>query len=91
MSATGLINYTGRLCGILGQAIGGYSLGGLLVSIVVGFAGALIGLWFFQYAHPPELWLFRVGDVEFPIIWSIIGATVFVLIVGMFRRRPYYY
>ena len=30
------------IIGVLGQAIAGYSLGGCLVSIVVGFIGALL-------------------------------------------------
>ena len=31
--------------GAVGQAIAGYSLGGCLVSIAVGFVGAAVGLW----------------------------------------------
>ncbi len=33
------------LCGALGQAIGGFSRGGCLVSIALGFIGALLGMW----------------------------------------------
>ncbi len=33
------------VCGSLGQAIGGYSHGGCLVSIALGFIGALLGTW----------------------------------------------
>ena len=33
------------ICGALGQAIGGYSHGGCLVSIALGFIGALLGTW----------------------------------------------
>ena len=33
------------LCGALGQAITGYSRGGCLVSIALGFIGALLGMW----------------------------------------------
>ena len=33
------------VCGALGQAIGGYSHGGCLVSIALGFIGALLGSW----------------------------------------------
>ncbi len=32
------------VCGALGQAIGGFSRGGCLVSIALGFIGALLGL-----------------------------------------------
>jgi uncharacterized membrane protein YeaQ/YmgE (transglycosylase-associated protein family) len=33
------------VCGALGQAISGYSRGGCLVSIAIGFIGALLGIW----------------------------------------------
>ena len=36
------------ICGGIGQAIAGYDLGGCLVSIIVGFIGAYIGLWLAQ-------------------------------------------
>jgi uncharacterized membrane protein YeaQ/YmgE (transglycosylase-associated protein family) len=33
------------VCGLIAQAIVGVSLGGCLVSAVVGFIGALVGMW----------------------------------------------
>ena len=36
------------VCGALGQAITGVSRGGCLVSIALGFIGALVGLWVAQ-------------------------------------------
>ncbi len=33
------------ICGGIGQSLAGYDLGGCLVSIVVGFIGAYIGMW----------------------------------------------
>lgn len=33
------------ICGAIGQSLAGYDLGGCLVSIIVGFIGAYIGLW----------------------------------------------
>ena len=32
------------ICGAMGQAIGGYSRGGCLVSIALGFIGAILGM-----------------------------------------------
>ncbi len=74
------------LCGALGQAIGGYSRGGCLVSIALGFIGALVGGWIARAAGLPELLDFRAGGINFPIIWSIIGAAVFVAIIGLISR-----
>jgi uncharacterized membrane protein YeaQ/YmgE (transglycosylase-associated protein family) len=76
------------ICGALGQAISGYARGGLLVAIALGFIGALIGVWIARVTGLPELFVLEIGSVHFPIIWSIIGATLFVAVVGLLTRRP---
>lgn len=75
------------LCGSLGQAISGFSRGGCLVSIALGFIGAIIGMWLARSFHLPELYTLNIGGTKFPIIWSIIGATIFVAIIGLLTRR----
>jgi uncharacterized membrane protein YeaQ/YmgE (transglycosylase-associated protein family) len=75
------------LCGALGQAISGFSRGGCLVSIALGFIGAIIGMWLARSLKLPELYMLRIGDTSFPIVWSIIGATIFVAIIGLLTRR----
>ena len=74
------------ICGSLGMAIGGYSHGGCLVSIVLGFIGALIGMWLARALSLPEFLTLQVGDVGFPIIWSIIGSALFVAVLGLLTR-----
>ncbi len=75
------------LCGALGQAIGGFSRGGCLVSIALGFIGALLGLWLARSFGLPEPFPVKVGGQVFPIIWSIIGAALFVAVIGLVTRR----
>ncbi len=75
------------VCGSIGQAISGYSRGGCLLSIVIGFIGALIGMGIADYFNLPEIFTFHAGDVSFPIVWSIIGASLFVALVGLLTRR----
>jgi uncharacterized membrane protein YeaQ/YmgE (transglycosylase-associated protein family) len=75
------------VCGALGQAIGGYSRGGCLVSIALGFIGALLGSWLAGALHLPELLSIPVGGTNFPVIWSIIGAALFVALIGLISRR----
>jgi uncharacterized membrane protein YeaQ/YmgE (transglycosylase-associated protein family) len=75
------------LCGALGQAIGGYSHGGCLVSIALGFIGALLGSWLAGVLHLPELIVIPVGGRHFPVIWSIIGAALFVALINLISRR----
>jgi uncharacterized membrane protein YeaQ/YmgE (transglycosylase-associated protein family) len=75
------------VCGALGQAIGGYSHGGCLVSIALGFIGALLGTWLAGMLHLPELLSVPVGGTKFPVIWSIIGAALFVALINLLSRR----
>ncbi len=74
------------VCGSLGQALAGYSLGGCLVSIVVGFVGAFLGMWIARTFGLPEILTVVVGAERFPIVWSIIGSAIFALIIGILTR-----
>lgn len=75
------------ICGSIGQAIAGYTRGGCLVSIAVGFIGALLGSWLSIQMGLPELFNVNVGGSSFPILWSIIGSVIFVAIIGLFTSR----
>jgi uncharacterized membrane protein YeaQ/YmgE (transglycosylase-associated protein family) len=75
------------VCGALGQAIGGYTHGGCLVSIALGFIGALLGSWIAGQLHLPELVAIPVGGTRFPVIWSIIGSALFVALINLISRR----
>jgi uncharacterized membrane protein YeaQ/YmgE (transglycosylase-associated protein family) len=74
------------VCGALGQAIGGYSHGGCLVSIALGFIGALLGTWLARALGLPELLAIPAGGMNFPIVWSIIGAALFVAVINLISR-----
>jgi uncharacterized membrane protein YeaQ/YmgE (transglycosylase-associated protein family) len=75
------------VCGALGQAITGYSRGGCLVSIALGFIGALLGAWLSRLLGLPELLSLTLGSVSFPIVWSIIGSALFVAVLSLLVRR----
>ncbi len=79
------------ICGAIGQSIVGYSHTGCLGSIAVGFVGALLGTWFARAFHLPEIFMIRVGDQGFPVVWSIIGATLFVAIISAITGRRWRY
>jgi uncharacterized membrane protein YeaQ/YmgE (transglycosylase-associated protein family) len=74
------------ICGGIGQTLAGYDLGGCLVSIVVGFIGASIGLWIAAKMALPRFFEITIDGKPFPIIWAVIGATVFTLIMALLRR-----
>lgn len=84
-----ILLFVAGICGVIGQAIAGYSHAGCLGSIALGFIGALLGLWLARTMHLPEVFAIRIDhNVTFPVIWSIIGATLFVAVLGLFTRRP---
>jgi uncharacterized membrane protein YeaQ/YmgE (transglycosylase-associated protein family) len=74
------------ICGALGQAITGYSRGGCLVSIALGFVGAVLGVWLARALALPELFAIQIGTTNFPIIWSIIGSALFVAVIALITR-----
>lgn len=80
------------ICGGVAQAIAGFNRGGLLVSVAIGFIGALIGTWLQRGTGLPELFTLQVGDAQLPIVWSIIGGVLFSCVVALLtRRRPVAY
>ena len=81
-----LLLLVAAICGAIGQSLAGYSLGGCLVSIVVGFLGAFIGLWLARQLNLPEIFTIQIGGETFPVVWSIIGSFLFALIVGLVSR-----
>lgn len=75
------------ICGSIAQALVGWSTGGCLVSIAVGFIGALIGPWIASKLGLPELFVINIGGTEYPVLWSIIGAALFTAIIGLLSPR----
>jgi uncharacterized membrane protein YeaQ/YmgE (transglycosylase-associated protein family) len=75
------------ICGAIGQSIAGYSRGGCLGSIALGFIGALLGTFIARWLALPELFHVSIGGVGFPIVWSIAGAALFVAVLSFFARR----
>jgi len=74
------------ICGGIGQALAGYDLGGCLVSTVVGFIGAYIGLWLAAKMGLPKLFEVAIDGKPFPVLWAIIGSALFTLIMALLRK-----
>jgi uncharacterized membrane protein YeaQ/YmgE (transglycosylase-associated protein family) len=76
------------IIGSLGQALGGYSTPGCAMSIVIGFVGALIGRWLQHQLGLPTWFTVEVGGpVKFPVIWSVLGAAILVIILRVIMGR----
>ena len=75
--------------GVIAQKLVGYSRGGCLTSIAIGFIGALIGSWAVKQFQLPEIYVLKIGQTSFPLVWAIIGAAVLVGVLGLLTRRRY--
>ena len=73
-------------CGSVGQSLAGYNLGGCLVSIVVGFIGAYLGMWIAGKMDLPAIFEINIDGKPFPVIWAVIGSAIFTLVVALLRR-----
>ncbi|MGA9532086.1 MAG: GlsB/YeaQ/YmgE family stress response membrane protein [Anaerolineales bacterium] len=74
------------VAGAIGQSLGGYRRGGILLAIVLGFVGAFLGTWLARNMGLPLLLEVSVGGVSFPILWAILGAALLVALVGFAGR-----
>ncbi len=75
------------ICGAIGKGIVGYWPGGFVVSIAVGFVGALVGTWLARLLGLPELLVVRIGGSAFPILWSILGSALFIAVISLLAGR----
>jgi uncharacterized membrane protein YeaQ/YmgE (transglycosylase-associated protein family) len=74
------------ICGAIGRALAGGG-GGLITSIVIGFVGAFLGPLVAHQLKLSEPLMVHVSGEPFPIVWSIIGAALFVALLHLMTRR----
>jgi len=75
------------ICGAVGKALAGGGPGGLVASTALGFIGALLGPWVAHQLHLSEPLVLHVSGQPFPIVWSIIGAALFVALLHLMSGR----
>ena len=74
------------IAGAIGQALAGYSRGGFLFTVVVGFIGAYLGNLLAGQLGLPPLLIVNVDGQTFPLFWAIIGAAILTFILGALSR-----
>ena len=74
------------ICGAIARAVAGGSRGGFIVSILLGFLGAFLGTWIARAARLPVLLVVDIGGHPFPIVWSIVGGMILVIIAHALTR-----
>jgi uncharacterized membrane protein YeaQ/YmgE (transglycosylase-associated protein family) len=75
------------ICGGLVQAIIGYSVGGCLLSLILGFVGAGLGFWIAVQFDLPQLFVVQLNGESYPIVWPILGAALFAIVLNLLIQR----
>lgn len=76
--------------GALGQALAGYSVGGCLASILIGFIGAFVGTWLAGQLGLPEIFSVVIDGEAFPVVWAVIGSAILSFLFGLIGGRRRY-
>jgi len=85
-----LLVLVGAICGAIAQMIVGFSVGGFLASIVVGFLGAMLGTWVARAIHLPSLLAINIEGYTVEVFWAILGSILLLLVLSLARRRRTY-
>lgn len=75
------------ILGSVGAAIAGKREQGCLVSIAVGFIGALVGRTMQRTFEVSDPLTITLGDQSFPVFWTIAGSALFVAVITLLTGR----
>jgi uncharacterized membrane protein YeaQ/YmgE (transglycosylase-associated protein family) len=71
------------IAGSIARSLSGFSRGGCIISIVVGFIGAMIGSWLARELQLPDPFIIVIGGTSYNILWTIIGAVIFTAVLSL--------
>jgi uncharacterized membrane protein YeaQ/YmgE (transglycosylase-associated protein family) len=71
------------IAGSIGRSLSGFSRGGCIISIVVGFIGAIIGTWLARELQLPDPFMIVIRGTSYNILWTVIGAVIFTAILSL--------
>ncbi len=74
------------VCGTVAQVTSRHSRGGWIVNCIFGLFGALLGTYLARYFRAPDIFNLKIGLTNFPTIWSLLGAALFVALIGFFVK-----
>ncbi len=75
------------IIGSIARKLVGLERGGCILSAVVGFIGAIIGTWLGREYDLPEIWSPTIRGMTYPIVWSIMGAVLFTIVLSLFASK----
>ena len=79
--------FIASVAGSLGDHLAGRRGLGCLASIALGLIGALIGTFLARELNLPLNPYIRFSSHNFPIIWSVIGAALFVAFLNLLSPK----
>jgi len=71
------------LAGSIARSLSGFSSGGCVISIIVGFIGAMIGSWLSRELELPDPIILKLRGNTYNILWTIIGAVIFTAALSL--------
>ena len=75
------------LVGSIARSLVGFDRGGCILSIVVGFIGAMIGTWLARELNLPDPFPFTIRGTVYYILWAIIGAVIFTAALSLISPK----
>lgn len=82
-----LLLLVASITGSIGAALAGKKETGCLVSIVLGLIGAMVGRWLSQQLEIADPFEVTIRSQTFPLLWTIIGAALFVALINLISGR----
>lgn len=71
------------IAGSIARSLSGFSRGGCVISIVVGFIGAIIGAWLARELQLPDPLIITIRGTTYNLLWTIIGAVIFTAVLSL--------
>jgi len=71
------------IAGSIARSLSGFSSGGCIISIVVGFIGAMIGSWLSREMQLPDPFILHIRGNSYNLLWTIIGAVIFTAVISL--------
>ena len=71
------------ITGSIARSLSGFSRGGCIISIIVGFIGAMIGSWLSRELQLPDPFILHIRGNTYYILWTIIGAVIFTAVLSL--------
>ena len=90
LSSSALLVYLliAAACGAIGASLAGGRGIGVITATALGFTGAIFGPLIARELHLGEPFTVIVNGHPFSILWSIVGAALFVALLHLAYRRP---